>query len=156
MAATGTSADRPRWWHDEYDTAWTRAKDDIRQKCKECSSTQRNPGLNQRPSSGAAATSGRQTSQGEPTQGMPTSPAGRSQLNQPVPTPEEEERAYRYGYAARLHYGKQYSEWNDELDKKLQEDWPEDWQRSRENIRKGWNYSPDRAVDKSNQPAPSA
>lgn len=122
MAATPTIAGHPRWWHQEYYTAWNRAKDDIRQKCSECNSERKSRGLNQRPSSSASATSGRQTSEGAPSQGMPTSPMSQSQSNQPVPTPEEEERAYRYGYGARLHYGKQFSEWNDELDKKLQED----------------------------------
>jgi len=63
------------------------------------------------------------------------------------PVYEKIEPAYRFGYGARLHYGKKYQAWNPELEGELKRDWVASW--GRENdwnmdsrfIRSGWDYT---------------
>jgi hypothetical protein len=69
------------------------------------------------------------------------------------PTYEEAEDAYRFGYGARSHYGKQYSNWNQDLETQLEQDWrgtytDRDWALYRDSIRHGWDYDEKRKLPK--------
>jgi len=63
------------------------------------------------------------------------------------PTYDELEPAYRYGYGARLHYGEDYPEWDDELEARLKEEWGDlepsrkaAWEADREAIQRAWEF----------------
>jgi len=61
------------------------------------------------------------------------------------PTYEEVEDAYRFGYGARSQYGKDNRTWNDQLERKLEQDWSgtyndRQWSRYRDSVRRGWDY----------------
>lgn len=62
-----------------------------------------------------------------------------------VPAFDEVEPAYRFGYAAKSHYGEQYSTWNPELEARLKQDWKtfsptRPWDVDAEYIRHGWDH----------------
>ena len=66
-----------------------------------------------------------------------------------MPTFEEHEDAYKFGYGARSHYRNQYPAWNDKVETQLQQDWSgtysgRDWTIFREDIRRGWDYDENR------------
>jgi hypothetical protein len=56
---------------------------------------------------------------------------------------DDSEEAFRYGHAARDHYGSDHPRWNDDLSKRLREDYPHDYERDEPLIRYayGYNYS---------------
>ncbi len=65
------------------------------------------------------------------------------------PTYEEVEPAYRFGFGARSYYGEDHSEWDSELEAKLQKDWrasyparADKWTDDVAAIRYGWEYEP--------------
>jgi len=51
------------------------------------------------------------------------------------------EAAFRFGYGARLQYGQQFPQWNEEVEELLSADWNGNWKDDRESIRRGWTYS---------------
>jgi hypothetical protein len=53
---------------------------------------------------------------------------------------ENHEPAFRFGHAAQSQYRKQYPKWNDDLDKKLRQDYGSDYDRDREFIRHSYDY----------------
>ena len=53
---------------------------------------------------------------------------------------ENHEQAFRFGYAARRHYGDEHEEWNDDLETRLRDDYPGDYDRDRRYIRHAWDY----------------
>jgi hypothetical protein len=71
-----------------------------------------------------------------------------------VPAYEEVEPAYRYGYGARSKYGREYPEWDDELEAQLKGEWDEiaparrqTWMQDRAAIRRGWDYDEEEVVE---------
>ena len=63
-----------------------------------------------------------------------------------VPNFEESEPAFRFGYGARQHYGKDYPTWDDRLERTLQKDWSPsgdeaNWKRSNNAVRRGYEYT---------------
>jgi len=51
---------------------------------------------------------------------------------------DSDEQAYRYGYAARRHWGE---DWNDETESAMRKEWGEDdWSANREAVRRGWEF----------------
>lgn len=55
------------------------------------------------------------------------------------------ESALRFGYGARSHYGSEYSEWNDDVETRLKQDWTSanpnaNWDEDREAIHHAWDY----------------
>ncbi len=117
---------QPAWWSNDYDSAWDRVKDAFRRDWEQTKHDfgGNAPDLNQNVGDTVSQAAGKQPI-----------PAGN------VPNYDENEPAFRYGYGARMHYGERYPEWNDDLDRQLQADWPEDWDNSREQVRRGWTYS---------------
>lgn len=60
---------------------------------------------------------------------------------------EEHEPAIRFGYGARLHYGKDFPAWDDRLESTLQKDWSTSvdkatWNRHIKAIRHGFEFMP--------------
>ena len=61
------------------------------------------------------------------------------------PNFEEHEPAFRFGYGARQHYGKDYPAWDDRLESTLQKDWSpsgdeDSWKRYSKAVRRGYEY----------------
>src|ERR1035438_1275997 len=111
----------PNWWNQENDTAWERTKHDL---------GGHQPDTDQK--------IGNTTRQASGKEAIP--PRG-------VPTYEEVEPAYRYGFGARSKYGAKYPEWDDELETQLKGEWEEiaptrrqTWMQDRAIIRRGWAY----------------
>ena len=64
-----------------------------------------------------------------------------------VPNFEQLESAFRFGYGARRHYGKDYPAWDDRLERTLQKDWSasgdaDGWTRYSKSVRRGYEYKP--------------
>lgn len=59
-----------------------------------------------------------------------------------TPNFEDYEPAFRYGYGARNHYGKEYPNWDGRLEETLKNEWssPDDWKRNSKAIRLGYEY----------------
>jgi len=62
-----------------------------------------------------------------------------------VPNFEEHEPAFRFGYGARQHYGKDYPAWDDRLEQTLQKDWStspdkDNWNRYSKSVRRGYEF----------------
>lgn len=53
---------------------------------------------------------------------------------------ENREQAFRFGNVAHQHYGNDYPEWNDELDRKLRADYDGDYDADRRYIRHSYEY----------------
>ena len=67
---------------------------------------------------------------------------------------EELEPAYRFGYGARLKYGTEYPEWDENLEIRLAKDWRimnptrlEKWEQDRSAIRYGWNFEAENLLE---------
>lgn len=120
---------RPTWYTDEDDTAWSKVREAFRRDWMQTKHDfgGNEPDLNQQV--------GDTVSQA----------AGRSPIpapNQKTPHPrsdsyrDEDESAYKYGYAASRHLG---TEWDEDA---LRKDWGDssDWDHQREAVRRGWAY----------------
>jgi hypothetical protein len=121
----------PEWWNTENDSAWERVKAAFK---RDWDQTKHDfggdePDTNQDVDDTIKQAAGKQ----------PIPPRRQ-------PTYEDVEPAYRFGYGARSHYGKQYSSWDDKLEAQLRRDWESsyagtsDWPTTRQAIRKGWEY----------------
>lgn len=55
---------------------------------------------------------------------------------------ENNEQAFRFGYAAQQHYRRDYPTWNDDLDTRLRADYGGDYDRDRVHIRRAYEYRP--------------
>jgi len=61
-----------------------------------------------------------------------------------VPTYEQTEDAYRFGFGARTQYGKKYAAWDKPLETELERDWREtyiglNWPSYKAVVQRGWN-----------------
>jgi hypothetical protein len=122
----------PNWWNQENDSAWERTKAAFK---RDWDQTKHDVGGHQPDTDQKIGNTTRQASGKE---AIP--PRG-------VPTYEEVEPAYRYGFGARSKYGAQYPEWDDELETQLKGEWEEiaparklTWMQDRAAIRRGWDY----------------
>ena len=64
-------------------------------------------------------------------------------LNQP--NFEEHEPAFRFGYGARQHYGKDFPTWDNRLERTLQKEWSpsgdeDNWNRYSKSVRRGYEF----------------
>ena len=64
-----------------------------------------------------------------------------------VPNFEAHESAFRFGIAARQHYGEQYPVWDDRLEETLKVEWSpnsnnNDWPRYSSSVRRAYEYTP--------------
>ena len=130
-----TQYKNPSWWTTENDSGWDRVKEAIK---RDWDQTKHDFGGNQPDTNQKIGNTIHQAS------GKEAIPPRKE------PTYEEVEPAYRFGYGARSKYGADYTEWNDELEDNLKNDWyviaPErkqTWMQDRAAIRYGWDYDPD-------------
>ena len=135
MNQTMNECKNPDWWADEHDTAWERVKTAMK---RDWDQTKHDFGGDEPDTDQNIANTTRQAS------GKETIPP------RGVPTYEELEPATRFGYGARSNYGEEYSDWNDELEAQLKQDWEEiaperkqTWMQDRAAIRYGWSYDED-------------
>ena len=120
----------PKWWTKETDSSWDRVKAAFK---RDWDQTKHDFGANQPDTDQNVDNTIKQASGKEP---IP--PRG-------LPTYEETEDAYRFGYGARSHYRQRYTSWNNQLEAQLEQDWRDtyndrDWARYRDSIRRGWDY----------------
>ena len=128
----------PQWWTKDYDTAWERVKASMR---RDWDQTKHDfggdePDTSQDLDDTVAQAVGKQ----------PIPPRG-------MPTYEEMEPAYRFGYIAHQHYGNEYTNWDSELEERLREDLRTAnangdslWNRFKRAIRYGWEYEGTRSA----------
>ncbi len=129
----------PEWWTDECETAWERVKLAMK---RDWDQTQYDLGHNEPDTNQKAGNTVQQASGKEmiPLRGQPTY--------------GELEPAHRLGYAARLEYGGEYPNWDDELEAQLKRDREriaparkQTWMQDRAAIRYGWDYDPNEILD---------
>jgi len=120
----------PNWWSQEYDTAWDRVKAAVQ---RDWDQTKHDFGGHEPDTKQGA---GDTVAQAAGKESIP--PRG-------VPTYEEVESAYRFGYGARRHYGGRFTTWNADLETQLAQDWEttypnesEAWARYQPVVRRGW------------------
>ena len=122
----------PTWWTKENDSAWDRTKAAFK---RDWDQTKHDvggdePDTNQNVSNTVKQAAGKEA--------IP--PRG-------VPSYDDVEPAYRFGYGARSQYGKKYTQWNPELEAELRRDWASTypdhastWDEDAEYVRSGWDY----------------
>ncbi|MFO1499355.1 MAG: hypothetical protein U1G07_13330 [Verrucomicrobiota bacterium] len=121
----------PTWWGTQYDSSWERVKAAFR---RDWDQTKHDLGGNEPDTDQNVKDTVKQAAGKEP---IP--PRG-------VPSFEQNEPAYKFGYGARQHYATQYQTWNDKLESQLRSDWEtaregkHDWDDYRSSIRRGWDY----------------
>ena len=120
----------PKWWNEENESGWDRVKAAFKRDWDQTKHDfgGKEPDTDQDVDDTVKQAAGKQ----------PIPPRG-------TPTFEELEDAYRFGYGARMRYGKRYSTWNNDVETELERDWAEtyndrDWKSWREPIRRGWDY----------------
>src|SRR5258708_9201891 len=120
----------PHWWNEEHDSGW----DGVKAACKrDWEQTKHDlggkpPDTDQGVSDTVKQAAGKQ----------PIPPRGQ-------PTFEQTEDAYRFGFGARSQYRLRFSNWDDQLENQLRQDWNQtykdrDWARYRDFVRRGWDY----------------
>jgi len=128
----------PKWWNQECESGWDKVKAAFKRDWDQTKHDfgGKEPDTNQNVDDTVKQAAGKQ----------PIPPRG-------MPTYEEAEDAYRFGYGARWHYHQQYPSWTNQLESQLERDWTEtyidrDWKRFRSNIRRGWEYEGGRELKK--------
>lgn len=135
---------RPSWYTDEDDSAWDRIKAAFQRDWKQTKHDfgGDEPDLNQNVGDTVSQATGNAPI---PPGNVPTRPEEID--NDDLRYSEEDEPAYRYGYAAYRHFGKEGC-WCDETESRLRSDWQaENWDRQRRAVQRGWRYAeehPDR------------
>jgi len=127
----------PKWWNTQHESAWNRVKAAFKRDWDQTKHDfgARRPDTDQNVGDTVKQAAGKQ----------PIPPRG-------MPTYEETEDAYRFGYGARSQYGKRFTRWDDQLEAQLKQDWNEtykdrDWAGYSESIRRGWDYESDDRQD---------
>ena len=112
---------RPNWYTDEHDSAWQRIKAAFGNDWEQ---TQRDFG------------SKNARELGQDVDDTLKQAAGASDSF------ENQEQAFRFGYAAQRQYKTKYPNWNDDLDKQLRSDYGSNYDRDRAFIRHAYEYRP--------------
>ena len=120
----------PKWWSAQNDSSWERVKAAFK---RDWDQTKHDVGGNE-PDTNQGVTDTVKQASGK----QPIPPRG-------VPTYEETEAGYRFGYGARSHYGHRFTKWDNSLEAELAKDWREtytgmDWERYKAAVQKGWDY----------------
>ena len=98
----------PNWWTSENDSAWDRVKKAFQ---RDWDQTKHDLGANEPDTNQDVDNTVKQAAGKEPI------PPRRQ------PTYEELEPAYRFGYGAKSKYGRDYTDWDDQLETTLKRDW---------------------------------
>jgi hypothetical protein len=119
----------PKWWNQENESAWGKVKEAFK---RDWDQTKHDFG-------------GKEFDTDQDVDDTVKQAAGKQPIpSRGEPTYEEVEDAYRFGYGARSHYGKQYGDWNDSLESQLRHDWEQThadrgWNQYRNSVQVGWN-----------------
>lgn len=121
---------QPKWWTQEHDSAWDRIKDAFK---RDWDQTKHDFGGD------------------EPdTEQHVSDTVGQAMGSNPIPprgvmSEEGAEYAYRFGYGARLKYGKDHPSWDEEMEERLAADYlsanpdsDNEWEEQRDLVRAGW------------------
>ena len=125
---------RPSWYTDEDDTAWGKVKAAFQRDWIQTKHDfgGNEPNLNQQVGDTISQAAG---SKPVPPANSKTPHSADGKLDA---YNDDDEAAYRYGYAASRHFE---SDWDGAAESELQSDWDEsEWERRREAIRHGWAY----------------
>ena len=119
----------PSWWTSENDTGWDRTKAAFK---RDWDQTKHDLGGKQPDTDQQASDTVKQAAGKEI---IP--PRGTIAYDKAEP-------AYRFGYGARFHYGKKYSQWDAQLESELKRDWEttnpdRNWNDDKQYIREAWN-----------------
>lgn len=132
-----TTTNRPAWYSDEDDTAWAKIKAAFTRDWKQTKHDfgANEPNLNQQMGDTIAQATG---SSPVPPGNAKTPHTKDGHLDA---YNEDDEPAYRYGYAASRHFDFP-AEWDETTETALRKDWSDqsEWERRREAIRRGWMY----------------
>ena len=104
----------PTWWTEKHDSAWDRVKAAFQ---RDWDQTKHDLGGNRPDTDQDVDNTVKQA-------------AGKEQIpSRGLPTFEDYEPAYRFGYGARSQYRGRHTQWNPELETQLKEDWgdADDW-----------------------------
>ncbi len=128
----------PKWWTQEHESSWDRIKAAFKRDWDQTKHDfgGKEPDTDQDVDDTVKQAAGKQ----------PIPPRGE-------PTYGELEDAYRFGYGARSHYGKDYRDWDDRLESQLRSDWQgtyseRQWKDYRELIRRGWDRGESQEIRK--------
>lgn len=119
-------ATRAKWYTDEHTSTWERIKAAFRndwEQTRHDFGSERARDLDQDVDDTVKQMSGKQS----------TYRFGEMDFNDMEP-------AFRYGYAARDHYGEQYPTWTPSLRDELRRDYEGDWERDEPLIQHSYNY----------------
>lgn len=112
---------RPKWYTDEHDSAWQRVKAAFGNDWEQ---TKRDFG------------SKNARELGQDVDDTVKQAAGASD------GVENQEQAFRFGYAAQQQYNSKYPKWNNDLETQLRTDYGSDFDRDRDYIRHAYEYRP--------------
>ena len=126
---------QPRWWRPEYEAAWEQARRDFEHDRE----------ADEEIIEADTADPDRQTGDRD------YEDFGRGESAEYRMSVEQDaEEACKFGFGARKHYGAEFRAWGPELEARLQSDWFQEhagcdyrksWDRSRDSVRKGWEYA---------------
>ena len=126
----------PTWWNPDNDFAWDHVKLAMKRDWEQAKHANQ-PDTGQSSEHAARQAGGME----------PIPPMGKLSF-------EELEPAYRFGYGARLKYGAEYPEWDENLEIRLAKDWRimnptrlEKWEQDRSAIRYGWNFEAENLLE---------
>ena len=113
----------PGWWAEEHDAAWDLVKKAVKQDWEQTRHA-------------ASVKTPADSQKNESTAKPPPAPTAYEQF----------EAACRFGHGARVQYGDEYPDWDEELEARLMEDWREvdparNWNEDREAVRYGWDFA---------------
>lgn len=117
----------PTWWTEEHDSRWDRVKAAFRrdwEQTKHDLGSDKARDLQQSATDTVKQAAGKQQTAGAITR----------------PSYDEMEPAFRYGHGARSQFGG--TSWNTDLETRVQRDYPGDYARDRDYIRRGYDYPP--------------
>lgn len=141
---TAMNETRPSWYTRDDDTAWERVKAAFRRDWRQTKHDfgGKQPDLKQDAGDTVAQATG---SKPIPLGNMPN---GKADENWKEGYREEEEPAYRYGYAAFRHHGMS-RDWDADTEEMLSSDYPDqaEWERHRQAVRRGWYYAKNQGSD---------
>lgn len=129
-----TQRNRPKWYTDEDDSAWSRIKAAFRRDWEQ---TKHDFGGNVPDMDQDVDDTVEQAAGSQP---IPPGHAKTIESNSSDTYNDADEPAYRYGYAASRHFGDR--EWDPETETMLRSDWGDEsnWTARSNAVRRGWRY----------------
>lgn len=124
----------PKWWTSDTESAWERVKDAMKRDWEQ---TEHDLGAD-KPDLHQTINDTVQQAQGR--EAIP--PPGEPNYNEII-------LAFRFGYGARVQFGEDYQEWDEDLEDFLCDEWEQlpvsqrrTWMQDRAAVRYGWEFEP--------------